>query len=1321
MKKRILLLALLLCSIFCFAVACEIEPTPQEKFTVTYSCDTTGAITDQSFEYSTGVASLEVPVTLAEGYTQSQLTVTYKVGDGESTTAKVENGKITIANPNGNIVVTVSGATLNKYTVSFKLGNDVKHTATVSHGDKLTAADITAAQNAVTAEGYTFTSWSVADLANKVITQDLTVTATTTINSYKVEFLLGNDVKHTASVNHGETISADDLAAAQKAVTEVGYEFVKWEESVDDAITANTTIHAQTRKTAFVVTFVNGNITHKESVKENESLTAEQIAAAKTALTATGYHFVSFTVNNSVVDDLTTITVEDDITVTVATEINTYTVTIKLDNETKTTIENVEHGAKLTAEQIAAAQNAVAVTGYHVTWDKDLEKTEITDNTTFNATSAINVYTVKFLLGETTLESYQVEHGQSLTADQIAQAEKSAKEQIAADKRFVGWSVADLTATITDDVEISVVTRDQKTGLSVTFTSDPDGALSMDVNDYINAYDEDGEANFSLSYSTAYTQNENNTEVVVTYTMGESSGTLTRGEDGSYTIIVTDDVTITVSGLKLNQYSVSFDLAGKIIREDSIAHGEKVSQDILDAVKSYTADGLEVWGHGYNDEPITDNTTINVVYASAIASADDYLAIKPDGNYYLTADIDMGNNVAPVWGNVTWTDNEETCGDAKNGEYRGIFDGRNHTITFNRTSGCPVDLGDYGLMFYRLAGTVKNVNVNATLSGAYYANVFSAVTMQLVNGTIENVNVALNTVNASLGYDGTRLVALVGNFFGGTVKNCSVTFNTATYKLADEHVAPIGVIQTWADDGTEASKTVNGLAVHLPSNLKDIADLGTLATVPYLAKADSLVCDCTGYVVDYTAAKDNDFLWETATEISALGDSTLYTADDITAPRGFEKVFKSNGTYTDDNQFKRFLSDVDIEPYKQVAFALRTDNRRLCDYEWSANLDPNTWYVFIATKNADGTWTVDIHKETPSGEIAFSLANVYTSSLGDLYIYHNYSGDPTSIWSTELRVVSDPNYVPMTNLKVSALEQSTLQSDETAPDGFTSVYKSNNMYGAVNYASYLANINLEQYTTLYFALKTDVHDLTENNTWMLHEVNGQWGYYKCVKNADASWSIVLTRSNKTTLKISDSIVATKMSDLFTYLDDKWGENPETDNTIWATEVWGIADPNYVPYTKIADSALANPTDPSDFGGLPYPYDFTVMTRTTAEVEVVNNLSSYNGGTAFLADTDISAYSQVRFAIMVPSVGYRDYSWSNSVGEWRWGLFVANKQADGTWTLTVSDNGDVKFTITGITATKLSDLYRMQGTKKGEDGESLISVNSLIYSTEVYAK
>ncbi len=1243
MKKRILLLALVLCTVFCFVVACNIEQEPR-NYTVTYVCDTTGALTNETFTYVSGVQTLSVPVTLAEGYTQSTLSVTYVVGDGEPVTAELADGAFSIANPNGNVTVTVSGAKLNEYKVSFLLGNDVKHTVTVAHGSKLTDAQ---------------------------------------------------------------------LNAAKEAVTDDGYKFVKWTESVDGAITANTSIHAETELDTAVVTFVNGTNNHKVAVEIGKTLSADQIAAAKQALTAEGYHFVSFDVA-----DLETKVINSDLTVNVTTEINVYTVTIKLSGEddVKATF-SVNHGATLTEAQIAEAEQAVAEVGYHVTWDKPIETTAIVVETSFTATKEINTYAVKFVLGDAELVSYTINHGATLSGEQISAAQALAIENVDAEHKFTGWDV-DLSATITAELTVKAQTRELYK-FDVTFASDVEGALDMDADEFTD-YTEEEEVTFNLVFAAAYTQSADS--VTVTYTMGDSeSQPLTRNNDNSYTIAsIIGNVTVTVSGIELNKYNVTASADGIAVQGFGVEveHGQSVPEGTLDIIKSAAnSDTLEVWGWKYNNEAIVDHTVIELVYATAITSAEQYLAITQDGNYFLAADIDMGNNVAPIWGNVAWTADPETCGDAANGAYRGTLDGRNHTITFDRVDGSPVALGDYGLMFYRLVGTVKNVNVNVTLGGAYYANVFSAVAMQLAGGTIENVNVSLNTVGASLGYPGTQLTALVGNFYGGTVKDCSVTLNTAVYKLVDEHVAPIGTIKSWVVNDVENNKVVETLSVRLPANVKDVAALGNLANVPHLAKDESVgdAFSVNGYAVDFTADNDNDFLWNTATEVAALADSTLYEQGDITAPRGFEKVYKSNGMYDDSKQGVAFLATTSLEPYNQVAFALRTDNRRLCDSSWVKNLDPNTWYVFIATKNVDGTWTVNAHKETSKGDIAMSIENVAASKVGELYKYYNYDGDPTSIWSTELRVVNDPEYVPMTSLGVSALASSTLQADEVAPEEFTSVYKSDKKYGTSFYEPIFANLELEAYSSFCFALKTDQHNLIDKvNQWSWGTTNN-WVTLKGVKNADGEWNITISNNGSITTLTRTS---TTLAGLYGYLDETWGNNG--DNTIWSTEVWATADPNYVSWSKIADTALADPTDPNSYG-LDYPYDFTVMTRTNTEVEVPNNWQSYNGGAAFLADTDISAYTQVRFAIMTPTAGYRDYPWNGAVSNWAWGLFTAQKQDNGTWTLTVSVNGNTAFTITGIeNVTKLSDLYRMQSVAKDENSES-ISTTQLIYSTEVYAK
>lgn len=1091
MKKRIALVALLLVAVLCLAVACEIEQP--KTYNVTYTCDIEGAISDKAFTYTEGADKVEIAVTLNAAYTQSTLTVTYTVGGGEAQTATLTDGKFTVEAPKGDITVNVSGAKLNEYKVDFVVGTEVKYTTNVKHGDTLTVPQLNSAKAAVagTDGKKEFVKWT--EDTDKAITADTVIHAELKDVTHNVKVMLGEVEKLTLTVVHGEKLTAEQLDQAKAAVTEAGYEFVKWTEAVDVEITADTVIHGETRRIGFAVRFKLGDeVKYETTVKNGQKLTAEQLAAAQAAVTETGYHFVSWSIA-----DLADKVIDEDIDVVATVEINKYTVRVLVGDDVKATFENITHGSTLTDEQINQAKAAVVTDGYHwVSFDRDVTAA-ITSDTDIVATIAINTYNVAIKLDGETKKEYTVNHGATLTSEQIAEAEAAVKAAIDSEHRFDGWQTT-IDGAITANTEIVAKVRDLY-NFKVRLNGNVDDALVKTDVEVDNAV-EDEEFTFSLEFTAAYTQSAS--KVTVTYTIGNGEAQTLTADQGIYTIAkVTGDVTITVTGIEINKYTVSFANGDEVKSTITVNHGDKVTaEQLATALETIANDNQETWGwKDETDVEITADTTMHAIVADAISTKEQMLAIKQEGSYYLTADIDMGDELAVVWGNVVWTADPETCGDAKNGEYRGIFDGRDKTLTYTHTTEVPYDMA---LLFYRLAGTVKNLKINATLNNAFkqgYTNTLGVVAMQLADGTIQNVEVTLNA-GGMQNQPSVGVGAICSNFFGGTIDNCVVNFaSLPTYNLGVDKVAPVAAVKSWekADVKAERTKVLTNLFVHMPSNVNTIADYVTYLTM------EALVGDYQPEIAQveptFDLAKDGEIIWESTDYKKAITEST---EEQSAAPRGFEKVFKSDNTYDDNTQnvVKRFIVDENLVRYTKVAFALKTDNRNLCDSAWGNPLTKDTWYVFYAEKK-DGKWTLTVHEKTVTGTVMFTYADLNVTSLADLYHYYNWGGEPTHIWTTEIRFVADPDYVEMvgTQLTDATLTDGT-KSDTLTVDGYTAVYTRDSFSLSWN------EIDISEYD--YVTFKTDYRGYyLPNPSWNGAFDCSTWVEWTLTNKKDGTWII----------------------------------------------------------------------------------------------------------------------------------------------------------------------------------------------------------------------
>lgn len=135
-----------------------------------------------------------------------------------------------------------------------------------------------------------------------------------------------------------------------------------------------------------------------------------------------------------------------------------------------------------------------------------------------------------------------------------------------------------------------------------------------------------------------------------------------------------------------------------------------------------------------------------------ISTREQFLAIQANGNYILTADIDLGD-----FGDIT---------SAIIPIFYGTFDGDGHTITYQASFIGTTEDGNYALFGLVAGGTLENINVNADVT---------------ISGTKNDMQVALlcgkftNQIETSSGSNPVRYSYTYS--YDGVIRNCNVNGN----------------------------------------------------------------------------------------------------------------------------------------------------------------------------------------------------------------------------------------------------------------------------------------------------------------------------------------------------------------------------------------------------------------------------------------------------------------------------------------------------------------------------------------------------------------
>jgi uncharacterized repeat protein (TIGR02543 family) len=386
----------------------------QQTFTVTFAAGPGGSITGSTTQtVAYGGSASAVSAVPNAGYTFTNWT-----GAGFTTT---KASPLTVTNVTQNLTITASFAQ-QTFTVTFVAGAGGSLTGTTTQTVAYGASAM--AVSAVPSAGYTFTNWTGAGftttnaipMAVMNVTQNLTITANFTQQTFTVTFAAGPSGSITGSTT--QTVAYGGSASAVSAVPSAGCTFTNWTGAgftTTNAspltvmnVTQNLNLTATFVPQTFTVTFVagaGGSITGTTT----QTVAFGGSAATVSAVTNTGFNFTNwigagFTTTNA--NPLTVANVTQNLTITATFVPQTLTVTFVAGaggSISGTSSQTMAYGSSATA--VSAVPNAGYTfsnwtgAGFTATNANPLTVTNVTQNLTITANFTQQTFTVAFAAG----------------------------------------------------------------------------------------------------------------------------------------------------------------------------------------------------------------------------------------------------------------------------------------------------------------------------------------------------------------------------------------------------------------------------------------------------------------------------------------------------------------------------------------------------------------------------------------------------------------------------------------------------------------------------------------------------------------------------------------------------------------------------------------------------------------------------------------------------------------------------------------------------------------------------------------------------------
>lgn len=242
----------------------------------------------------------------------------------------------------------------------------------------------------------------------------------------------------------------------------------------DSKVKNGDTVYVNWTINSYTVTFMDGKTLLKTEKVQHGSAAPEPKVPEKDGKTFKGW-------------DKGFSNVTSDLTINAVYDVDTFTVTFK-DGEKVLETQTVEYEAAATAPDTARLSPPEGM--HFAKWDKDFSK--VTEDIEVSAVYELNVYTVTFKNGETTLKTEMVKHGSAATPPNVYDT---------ATKKFVGWDKD--FSKVTSDLIVNAKFETKKFTLTfinfdgtTVYTAEVEYGASIDShfekadNDVTETYDE---------------------------------------------------------------------------------------------------------------------------------------------------------------------------------------------------------------------------------------------------------------------------------------------------------------------------------------------------------------------------------------------------------------------------------------------------------------------------------------------------------------------------------------------------------------------------------------------------------------------------------------------------------------------------------------------------------------------------------------------------------------------------------------------------------------------------------------------------------------
>ena len=305
--------------------------------------------------------------------------------------------------------VTVIGSFVtNGYTLTYVVDGEVYKTLVYAYGSAVIAEPMP------TKEGYTFSGW--VDLPATMPANDVTVSGTFTINTYRVTFKIGDEVIYSESLEYGSTI------VVPEAPEKEGYTFDGWGEVAETVPAHDVTYEGSYSANSYKLTYmVDGEKYREEMVAYGTVLTAID-APEKEGHTFSGWSGLPATMPAS------------DVTVSGTFTINTYRVTFKIGDEVIYS-ESLEYGSTIVVPEAPEKE------GYTFDGWGEVAETVPAHDVTYEGSYSANSYKLTYMVDGEKYREEMVAYGTVLTA--IDAPEKEGHT-------FSGWSGLPATMPASD-------------------------------------------------------------------------------------------------------------------------------------------------------------------------------------------------------------------------------------------------------------------------------------------------------------------------------------------------------------------------------------------------------------------------------------------------------------------------------------------------------------------------------------------------------------------------------------------------------------------------------------------------------------------------------------------------------------------------------------------------------------------------------------------------------------------------------------------------------------------------------------------------------